>query len=144
MRTGIIVAIFLFIAELVQSQTSDTIKTFNVSLEFRPRVEFRNGYKQLRNDTTTPAYFGTQRSRILFDFKQKYFKFHTSIQDIRIWGQYGQESINGSLNVFEAYIEPNIKSNWLLRIGRQNVQLDNGRLFSKSDWKSGIKSSRWA
>ena len=140
MKTGIIVAIFLFIAELVQSQTSDTIKTFNVSLEFRPRVEFRNGYKQLRNDTTTPAYFGTQRSRILFDFKQKYFKFHTSIQDIRVWGQYGLESINGSLSVFEAYVELNIKSNWLLRIGRQNVQLDNGRLFSKSNWSQASKA----
>ena len=40
MKTGIIVAIFLFIAELVQSQTSDTIKTFNVSLEFRPGLNF--------------------------------------------------------------------------------------------------------
>jgi len=40
MRTGIIVAIFLFIAELVQSQTSDTKKHLMFRLNFGPVLNF--------------------------------------------------------------------------------------------------------
>lgn len=109
-------------------------KNFTLSLEFRPRMEYRDGYRQLRNDTTQPAYFGTQRSRIYLTYSTSKFKFHTSIQDIRVWGQYGQSSTTGSLNVFEAYIESYFTDNLLVRMGRQKVELDNGRLFSAANW----------
>src|SRR5690606_14811477 len=80
-------------------------KAFTLGLEFRPRMEYRDGYKQLRNDTTQAAFFGTHRSRLNFSYSQPRFKFHTSIQDVRIWGQDGQTSTTGSLNVFEAYVQ---------------------------------------
>lgn len=66
--------------------------------------------------------------------------FHTSIQDIRIWGQYGQNSISGSLNVFEAYIQSNFNDTWSLKLGRQAVELDNGRIFSKANWNQVSKA----
>ena len=43
-------------------------RNFTVGLEFRPRMEYRDGYRKLPNDTTSAAIFGTQRSRINFDF----------------------------------------------------------------------------
>lgn len=109
-------------------------KSFSIGLEFRPRIEFRDGYKQLPNDTTKAAFFGTQRSRLYFNYSQPKFKFHTSIQDLRVWGQYGQTSTTGSLQVFEAYIDANLTENLLIRLGRQKVELDNGRLFSAANW----------
>ncbi|MCC7050518.1 MAG: alginate export family protein, partial [Bacteroidia bacterium] len=109
-------------------------KLFSVGLEFRPRIEYRNGYKQLRNDTTQPAYFGTQRSRLYVTYATPKFKFHTSIQDIRVWGQYGQTSTSGSLSIFEAYAETYFTDNLFIRMGRQKVELDNGRLFSAANW----------
>ncbi len=98
MKIRLIGLIFIIISVLVKSQNTDSTKRFKVSLNFRPRVEFRNGYKQLPNDTTMPAYSGSKRSRILVDFKQENFKFHTSLQDVSVWGQYGQLSITGSFN----------------------------------------------
>lgn len=109
-------------------------KSFNVGLEFRPRIEYRDGYKQLPNDTSAAAYFGTQRSRLYFTYSQAKFKFHTSIQDIRVWGQYGQVSTPGSLNVFEAYIESYFTDNLFIRMGRQKIELDNGRIFAAANW----------
>lgn len=112
----------------------DSSKTFTVDLEFRPRTEYRDGYRQLTNDTTRPAFFVTQRSRINIAYSQYRFKFHTSIQDIRIWGQYGQFSASGSLNVFEAYVESYLTKNFFIRTGRQKLELDNGRLFAEANW----------
>lgn len=115
-------------------------KLFVIGLEFRPRVEFRNGYKQLRNDTSSASYFGTHRSRLNLSYSQSNFKFYTSIQDVRVWGEYGQVSINGSLNVFEAYVETYFTDNLFLRLGRQKVELDNGRLFSAANWSQASKA----
>ena len=140
MKSIFILMVFIFVTEFLYSQNEDTTKTYTVSLEFRPRIEFRNGYKKLPNDTTTPAYFGSHRSRVLLDYKQKNFKFHTSFQDVRIWGQYGLESTNGSISFFEAYVESRIVSDLYLRMGRQSVQLDNGRLFSMSNWSQSSKA----
>ncbi|MBK9284720.1 MAG: alginate export family protein [Sphingobacteriaceae bacterium] len=117
----------------IHAQT-DTTKTFKLDLEFRPRMEYRDGYRQLPNDTSSAAYFGTQRSRLNFTYEQNKFKFHTSIQDIRVWGQYGQSSTSGSLNVFEAYVESYFTKNLFIRMGRQKVELDNGRIFSAANW----------
>ena len=115
-------------------------KVFTVGLEFRPRMEYRDGYKQLPNDTTDAAYFGTQRSRLYITYSQPKFKFHTSIQDIRVWGQYGQTSTTGSLNVFEAYAENYFTDYFFVRFGRQKVELDNGKLFSAANWSQAAKA----
>ena len=40
----------------------------------------------------------------------------------------------GSLNVYEAYVETYFTDHLFLRIGRQGVELDNGRLFSAANW----------
>lgn len=109
-------------------------KNFSIGLEFRPRLEYRDGYKQLRSETTDAAYFATQRSRLNVDYEQTKFKFHTSIQDLRVWGQYGQTSTSGSLNVFEAFVETGISEHFSIKIGRQKVELDNGRIFSAANW----------
>jgi len=70
-------------------------RNFTIGVEFRPRMEYRDGYRKLPNDTTCAAYFGTQRSRLNLTYSQPHFKFHTSIQDLRVWGQYGQASSSG-------------------------------------------------
>lgn len=115
-------------------------KNFILGLEFRPRAEYRDGYKQLPNDTTQAAFFGSQRSRLNFTYSQPHFKFHTSIQDVRVWGQYGQNSISGSLNIFEAYAETYLTDNLFVRLGRQAVELDNKRIFSLANWSQASKA----
>lgn len=118
----------------VFSQDTLQQKEFKIDLEFRPRAEYRDGYKQLKNDTTSPSYFVNQRTRLNITFQTEKLIFHTSLQDIRLYGQSGQFSSNGSLGVFESYIEPFLSKTISLRIGRQKLDLDNNRLFSPADW----------
>ncbi|MDX2247787.1 MAG: alginate export family protein [Bacteroidia bacterium] len=108
---------------------------FSIGLEFRPRTEFRNGYRQIRRDTTHAAVFTEGRSRLYLNYERKGFIFHTSIQDVRIWGQYDPRSTEGTLQVFEAYVEPTLKKGLSVRIGRQKIMYDNQRLFAQNDWR---------
>ncbi len=129
--TSIVCSTLIFLKANAQT---DSTKQIKIDLEFRPRTEFRYGYEQLRNDTLSPAFFTTNRSRINITYKQQNFKFHTSFQDVRVFGQYGQKSTAGSLSVFEVYIDTYLSNNLYVRIGRQAVELDNKRLFSKANW----------
>lgn len=133
MKSDVILIGVLIVAPFL-SKAQDDSSTFQVDLEFRPRIEFRNGYGQLPADTTSPAYFGTQRGRLYLTYSRPKFKFHTSLQDVRVWGQFGQKSTNGSLSVFEAYVESHFNEKWSVILGRQGVELDNKRIFSKANW----------
>lgn len=136
-KTFILVLIIIPSALLGQS---DSTSIFDLSVEFQPRFEYRNGYRELATDTSSPAMFVSQRSRLILTYKRKKFKFHTSIQDIRVWGQYGSKSNNGGLGIFEAYAESKFNDHWSIRIGRQGVDLDNGRLFSTAPFSLTAKA----
>ena len=110
-------------------------KEFTVSLEFRPRTEYRNGYRQLRTDSSAAAFLTEGRSRLLLNFKMKNFIFHTSIQDIRVWGEKDPRSTAGTIQVFEAYVEPSLCKKISVRIGKQKIIYDNQRLFAQNDWR---------
>jgi len=117
-----------------QSVLSD--KKLRIDAEYRPRAEYRNGYQQLRNDTTTAAFFVNQRFRIgasyVYDNR---FVVQFSVQDLRVWGQQDPKSTASTLQVYEGWVEPLLTDKLSLRIGRQRLSYDNQRLFSESDWR---------
>lgn len=124
---------FLFTNFILFSQISE-IKKFQVDFEYRPRFEYRNGYKTLPIDSLKPAAFISQRSRLNFDFQHQKMELYFSIQDVSVWGQNIGSPAFGSLHVFESYAVFPVFKKWNLKIGRQAVELDNGRLFSKANW----------
>lgn len=130
----LLVLLFAFLNFAVGFSQSDSSRVFDLSLEFRPRFEFRNGYRQLPSDSLDPAFFTSTRSRLNVDYRTKKADFHMSIQDVRIWGQDGANPSIGTLGVFETYARFYIKNGWILKMGRQALELDNGRLFSKANW----------
>lgn len=121
------VPLFCFTQEIDKRQ-------LDVDLEFRPRFEFRYGYKELPANNSHPSFFTSSRTRLSLDFKQKSTKFHASLQDVRIWGQNGASPAIGSLHVFETYACFALPKNWEIKLGRQSIELDNGRLFSEGNW----------
>jgi len=132
-------SLFLLQSFLVYGQR-DAVKTFDIYGEFRPRFELRDGYRQLPSPDTDPTFFISSRSRISLNYSQKKAIFHFSGQDIRIWDQNEAGSITGSLGIFETYAKLKIKKNWQIKLGRQGVELDNGRLFSKANWSQSSRT----
>lgn len=141
---------FLFIVLLsfgvmvpAKSQIADTtskVQQLTLSLDFRPRTEYRNGYRQLMSDSSEAAFFTEQRSRLNLRYEAPGFIFYTSIQDIFIWGEHDPTSAAGTTSLFEAYVEPALGKYWSARIGRQRIMYDNQRLFAENDWRQAAGS----
>lgn len=127
-------------AQQLSESSSPPSEEFRIDLEFRPRTEFRNGYRKLRSATTDPAFVTEQRSRLYLNYQRSGFIFHTSIQDVRVWGQDDPKSTNGTLQLFEAYVEPSLSNKLSARIGRQKIVYDNERLFSQNNWRQNGRS----
>lgn len=138
MRKKTLLFLTLLIPAAIFSQKDTSV--FQLSIEYRPRFEYRNGYKKLPDDTTKAAAFVSQRSRLILSYERQKIKIKTSIQDIRVWGQYGLGSTASGLGIFETYVEPSLGKFCSIRIGRQAVELDNGRLFSRSNWNQASKA----
>ena len=124
-------------AELaVKQQEVIKDKTFKMDLELKPRTEYRNGFKQLRTASSSPAFFTNQRTRVSFNYQHdNKLIIQASLQDVRVWGRDDPRSVSGTVQVFEAYAEPFITPKFSIRIGRQKLVYDNQRLFAENDWR---------
>lgn len=110
------------------------IAQLNIGAEYRPRFEFRDGYKTLKPDDSNPAYFTTQRTRLNLNHTNKNITSRISIQDYRIWGESKLKSDDPGISVYEAWFRINLNTLWSVTAGRQSFDLDNKRLFSKANW----------
>lgn len=135
----IILLIFLTANAFGQSagegNTQLPTEEFLIGLEYRPRTELRYGYRQLPTDTSNAAFSTSHRARITLTFKRDNFLFHTSIQDIRVWGDENDRNEKGHAQFYEIYVEPQIGKSLLARVGRQSISYDNQRLFSENNWR---------
>src|SRR6266536_5064611 len=128
-------------SEASNSSKVDTVKKLNtliISLEFRPRTEYRHGYRTLMPYSDTGAAFFTgSRTRLNFAYSTKKLDLYTSLQDVYVWGQNDRRAISGPTNsyfqLFEMYAEPHFSDKFSVRIGRQRISYYNQRLFSEND-----------
>ncbi|HNI45673.1 MAG TPA: hypothetical protein PK230_13310, partial [Chitinophagales bacterium] len=109
-------------------------KVFKIEAELRSRTELRNGYRQLRNDTTTVAFFTGGRTRIGFNYQTPKYALVVSAQDVRVWGETDGRSNKSIFQLFEGYGDYFFSERLSLRAGRQRLMYDNQRLFAQNDW----------
>jgi hypothetical protein len=108
---------------------------FSLSGEFRPRSEFRHGYQTLMTPGDDPAFFISQRSRIILSHSQEPFSMGLSLQDIRVWGEVPQLNRTGiNTNLHEAWAELALSPRTRLKAGRQEIVYDDHRIFGNVDW----------
>ncbi len=109
-----------------------------IDVEFRPRTEFRQGFNQPLLDGTKPGFLTTQRTRLNFNYKGGIVSGKVTLQDSRIFGETDTKqpatATTGSIGVYEAWAEMLLYSGTSLKIGRQGIQFEDGRLFSLSPW----------
>lgn len=131
------------ISSLLISQNSLTDSTNNnlsVNLEVRPRMEFKQNYRLSATETFGPTAYVSQRNRLNINNINRRYNLRVSLQEIHLFLQNGVGSKVGSVNFNELYIEPKFGRNLSVIIGRQNFQLDNGRMFSAAPWSQQHRS----
>lgn len=127
------------------AQMPDSLRSeLKVDLEMRPRAEFKDGHRRNAADDTGAGFYMTQRNCINVMYGRKRWMAVAALQEIHVWTKDGSGPDIGSMNAFELYVEPTLVRGLRLRIGRQALSLDNGRLFSAAPWAQQGRSHEGA
>jgi hypothetical protein len=111
-------------------------KTLTIDLQLRNRFEMRDGYASIPSENSVASVFVNQRTRLTLNYQHNnLFNSVVSFQDVRVWGMHDPKGLDGTLQLFEGYVEPFITPAFSVRIGRQRIMFDNQRLFAENDWR---------
>ena len=128
------------LAMIIGFLPADSYGQFNIEASIRPRVEYRNGYKELAKSGTDPVLTISQRTRLGVTYQSEKLKAKISFQDVRVWGdetQFSSTGVHGdvaSIDLAEAWLSFNITESFALTAGRQALSFDDERLLAKRDW----------
>jgi hypothetical protein len=135
------------LAMLLIAVTSNAQLT--ITGQLRTRTEYRDGVGTLRPKQNKPAFFTSQRSRLVFNYKMNRIVLQASLQDVRVWGQDASTISNADgnrLGLHEGWAEiilSNKKDSsfakspveyFSVKIGRQELLYDDSRLLGNLDW----------
>ncbi|MBN2236899.1 MAG: alginate export family protein [Bacteroidales bacterium] len=104
------------------------------SANFKTIGEFRQGYKNILSENQEPAYVLSQRSRLIFDYKNPNFDLRFSIQDTRAWGETFIINSSKPLLLHEAWVKYKMNSALSVTIGRQELNYGDQRIISSRNW----------
>ena len=128
--------LFFFVISVIQlnaQETNNLSQQFLMNIEIRPRAEFTSNYILPPNDSIDPYFYITQRNRISMQYAREKWLLKSDLQEIHLWDQNNDNSKVGSINFYQLFFETKLKS-INIRLGRQSILLDNGRLFSDAPW----------
>ena len=131
----------LFFIVLLTLFSSELVGQFKISGEVRPRLEYQNGYKTLRNEDQKANTFISQRTRMNFNYAVSSLKFGVSFQDIRTWGNTPQLNTSDAyLALHQAWGEIMFTEKFSLKLGRQELIYDDHRIFGSVGWAQQARS----
>lgn len=108
---------------------------FRLSVEYRPRIEFRDGYRLLPPAYgQIPAYQVSQRTRLNVGFKWNIVNTYLSIQDVRLWGDEPMKKDIAGIGLYQGWVEIKTVDSLFIKVGRQELIYDNGRFIDNSNF----------
>lgn len=129
----ILFSIVFFVTELFAQ--------FNLSGEFRPRTEFRHGYKTLSATDADAAFFTSQRTRFNAYYSGEDYKVGFSFQDVRTWGSQKQLNLaDDHAGIHEAWGQYFFNKKFSVKLGRQEIIYDDHRIFGSVGWAQQARS----
>lgn len=104
--------------------------------EYRPRFEFREGFRKPLADTLKPAFLTVQRTRMSAAYKSGTLTTQFTLQDARIFGASDLKSNASKVEIFEAWAELLLTPGVSVQVGRQKLKYDDQRVFGESNWSN--------
>lgn len=111
-----------------------------IDAEFRPRVEYRQGYSKPLMSDLNKSGFAQQRTRLGASYETNWLNARVTLQDARTYGEVDTKQpsteTTGGVSVYEAWAELLVLPGTSFKIGRQGLQFEDGRLFTLSGWSN--------
>jgi hypothetical protein len=115
---------------------------FKISAELKPRFEARHGFGTLASPDDDAALFVSQRARVNFDFKTDKYEVFFAIQNVSVWGDVStlSPSDKNGTSFHQAWGMYNFSEKFSMKLGRQEIALDDQRIFGAVDWAQQARS----
>ncbi len=131
----------LFLIGLFAVCANELKAQLTLDAEIRPRYEYRNGFINLMETDQDPASFIFQRTRFNVNYKNENLQMYLSFQDYRTWGSESQlNKRDANLSIHQAWVDMRLTDNFRAKIGRQEINLDDQRIFGAVAWTQQARS----
>lgn len=143
LKSSVLIIFSLIFSFSAISQTTDSsVNNLKVQIQFRPKLEVRDGAFRPLAKKEEPAVLVSERIRLNINYSYKnIFTLKISPQTVGIWGQanavQGVENSGNKIALFEAWTNFNLSNTWNIKLGRQVISLDDERFFGELDWAQG-------
>ena len=95
--------VLMLLPSMAYTQTTEKENEFSMSMQIRPRAEYRNGALFPRLEGQEAASFINNRARLSMDYKRSDLEIKMSAQHVGVWGQDPQIDKNGRFILNEAW-----------------------------------------
>lgn len=126
--------ILMLLPSMAYTQNTEKENEFTMSMQIRPRAEYRNGALFPRNEGQEAASFINNRARLSMDYKRSDLEIKMSAQHVGVWGQDPQIDKNGRFILNEAWAKLNFGQGFFAQLGRQTLVYDDERILGGLDW----------
>ena len=126
--------ILMLLPSMAYTQNTEKENEFTMSMQIRPRAEYRNGALFPRNEGQEAASFINNRARLSMDYKRSDLEIKMSAQHVGVWGQDPQIDKNGRFILNEARAKLNFGQGFFAQLGRQTLVYDDERILGGLDW----------
>lgn len=134
MRTIYFVLGLLLLPGLSWGQESKKENEFSMSMQIRPRAEYRNGALFPRSEGDEAAAFINNRARLSMEYNRSNLSMKISAQHVGVWGQDAQIDKNGRFIMNEAWAKLDFGKGFFAQLGRQTLSYDDERILGGLDW----------
>lgn len=129
--------LFFFLMSIGINAQIDSMK---MDLYLKTRAEINNGESTLIPKGKNAMGEVESRARMGLNFFFKQLEIRIVGQDARNWGNTGTSPAVNSLVFYEAWAKYNFNPHLYLKLGRQTLSYDNGRMVWEGDWSMKGKS----
>ena len=95
--------LMMLLPSMAYTQNTEKENEFSMSMQIRPRAEYRNGAWFPRNEGVKAASSINNRARLSIDYKRSDLEIKMSAQHVGVWGQDPQIDKNGRFVLNEAW-----------------------------------------
>ncbi|MDO4163081.1 MAG: alginate export family protein [Bacteroides sp.] len=134
MKNTLLAIGLLLLPGLIGAQEAVKENEFTLSMQLRPRAEYRNGALTPRSEGDEAASFINNRARLSMEYKRSDLSMKVSAQHVGVWGQDPQIDSNGRFIMNEAWAKLNFGTGFFAQLGRQTLSYDDDRILGSLDW----------